>query len=112
MEIFCCFCYWPHIKQLWNVNLGDNVDNFRNCHNRRIHNLFQNQEKEMNKYLRKFLKTLFVMILVFIPLIIAKEIFDFELKWWQFLIYFLIAFEIWDFIFDVIKEFTNGDFSK
>ncbi len=52
------------------------------------------------------------MILVFIPLIIAKEIFDFELKWWQFLIYFLIAFEIWDFIFDVIKEFTNGDFSK
>ena len=59
----------------------------------------------MNKYLRKFLKTLIVMILVFIPLIIAKEIFDFEpIKWWQFLIYFLIAFEIWDFMFDVIKE--------
>jgi len=62
----------------------------------------------MNKYLRKFLKTLIVMILVFIPLIIAKEIFDFEpIKWWQFLIYFLIAFEIWDFMFDVIKEFSN-----
>ena len=61
----------------------------------------------MNKYLRKFLKTLIVMILVFIPLIIAKEIFDFEPKWWQFLIYFLIAFEIWDFMFDVIKEFSE-----
>ena len=47
------------------------------------------------------------MILVFIPLIIAKEIFDFEPKWWQFLIYFLIAFEIWDFMFDVIKEYRK-----
>ena len=58
----------------------------------------------MNKYLRKFFKTLIVIILVFVPLVIGKITFDFELKWWQFLIYFLIAFEIWDFMFDVIKE--------
>ena len=58
----------------------------------------------MNKYLRKFFKKLIVIILVFVPLVIGKITFDFELKWWQFLIYFLIAFEIWDFMFDVIKE--------
>ena len=72
----------------------------------------------MNKYLKEFSKhfiivakektnlkrILVVYPLVFIPLIISDRIFDFELKWWQFLIYFLIAFEIWDFIFDVIKE--------
>ena len=72
----------------------------------------------MNKYLKEFSKhftivakektnlkrILVVYPLVFIPLIIADRIFDFELKWWQFLIYFLIAFEIWDFMFDVIKE--------
>ena len=72
----------------------------------------------MNKYLKEFSKhfiivakektnlkrILVVYPLVFISLIIAYRIFDFELKWWQFLIYFLIAFEIWDFMFDVIKE--------
>ena len=72
----------------------------------------------MNKYLKEFSKhfiivakektnlkrILVVYPLVFIPLIITDRIFDFELKWWQFLIYFLIAFEIWDFMFDVIKE--------
>ena len=72
----------------------------------------------MNKYLKEFSKhfiivakektnlkrILVVYPLVFIPLIITNTIFDFELKWWQFLIYFLIAFEIWDFMFDVIKE--------
>ena len=72
----------------------------------------------MNKYLKEFSKhfiivakektnlkrILVVYPLVFIPLIISDRIFDFELKWWQFLIYFLIAFEIWDFMFDVIKE--------
>ena len=72
----------------------------------------------MNNYLKEFSKhfiivakektnlkrILVVYPLVFIPLIIADTIFDFELKWWQFLIYFLIAFEIWDFMFDVIKE--------
>ena len=34
----------------------------------------------MNKYLRKFFKTLIGIILVFVPLVIGKITFDFELK--------------------------------